>query len=174
MDYQEAIETIQYASAFNSENSRLTKALDVAISAMQELQELQSSTNGSDDAISLDEAILHAKKVAERNRNVLSFEPQDSVDEEIDRNCLKCAKEHEQLAVWLEELKQYKQLGNLEEVREAVEKRKAKKPENVGTEGYRYTDTYRCPTCGGNFSGTGLADYCYHCGQKLNWSEEEK
>lgn len=37
----------------------------------------------------------------------------------------------------------------------------------------RYTDTYRCPTCGGNFSGTGIADYCYHCGQRLDWGEQE-
>ena len=69
----------------------------------------------------------------------------------------------------MQELQQYKKLGTLEEVREAVEKQRAKKPKNVETEGYRYTDTYRCPTCGGNFSGTGIADYCYHCGQRLNW-----
>lgn len=42
MDYQEAIEIIEYASAFNSENSRLTKALNIAISAMQELQEYKN------------------------------------------------------------------------------------------------------------------------------------
>lgn len=69
----------------------------------------------------------------------------------------------------MQELQEYKQLGTLEEVRDAVEKQRAKKPKNVETEGYRYTDTYRCPTCGGNFSGTGIADYCYHCGQRLNW-----
>ena len=67
------------------------------------------------------------------------------------------------------ELLQYRQIGTLEEVREAVEKQKAKNPKNVGIEGYRYTDTYRCPTCGNNFSGTGIANYCYHCGQQLNW-----
>lgn len=73
----------------------------------------------------------------------------------------------------MEELEQYKQLGTLEEVRAAVEKQKRKKPKNVNTEGYRYTDTYRCPICSGNFSGTGIADYCYHCGQALDWSEED-
>ena len=73
----------------------------------------------------------------------------------------------------IDELQEYKQLGTLEEVREAVEKQTAKKPNNVGTEGYRYTDTYRCPTCGGNFSGTGIANYCYHCGQAIDWGEEE-
>ena len=59
----------------------------------------------------------------------------------------------------------------LEVVVEALEKQIAKKPKKTGIEGYRYTDTYRCPICGGNFSGTGIADYCYHCGQKLDWSE---
>lgn len=59
----------------------------------------------------------------------------------------------------------------LEVVVEALEKQIVKKPKKIEAEGYRYTDTYRCPTCGGNFSGTGIADYCYHCGQKLDWSE---
>ena len=62
--------------------------------------------------------------------------------------------------------------GTPEECREAVEKMKAKKPMKTEAEGYRYTDAYRCPTCGGNFSGTGISDYCYHCGQKLDWSDE--
>lgn len=53
----------------------------------------------------------------------------------------------------------------------ALEKQIAKKPKKIEVEGYRYTDTYRCPTCEGNFSGTGIAYYCYHCGQKLDWSE---
>lgn len=73
----------------------------------------------------------------------------------------------------MDELVEYKQLGTLEEVLDAVEKQKRKKPKNVNTEGYRYTDTYRCPTCGGKFSWTGIANYCYHCGQALDWSEEE-
>ena len=59
----------------------------------------------------------------------------------------------------------------LEVVVEALEKQIAKKPRKIEVEGYRYTDTYRCPICGGNFSGTGIADYCYHCGQKLDWNE---
>ena len=73
----------------------------------------------------------------------------------------------------LEEIKQYRAIGTVEECRAAVEKQKAKKPQKTESEGYRYTDTYRCPNCGGNFSGTGIANYCYHCGQKLDWSDEE-
>ena len=59
----------------------------------------------------------------------------------------------------------------LEVVVEALEKQIAKRPKKIEIEGYRYTDTYKCPTCKGNFSGTGIADYCYHCGQKLLWEE---
>ena len=59
----------------------------------------------------------------------------------------------------------------LEVVVEALEKQIAKKPKKTGIEGYRYVDVYICPTCKGNFSGTRIADYCYHCGQKLDWSE---
>ena len=54
---------------------------------------------------------------------------------------------------------------------QSLEKQIAKKPQKTESEGYRYTDTYRCPNCGGNFSGTGIANYCYHCGQKLDWSD---
>lgn len=70
-----------------------------------------------------------------------------------------------------EEVDAYREIGTLEEVKDAMERQQAKKPNNVEAEGYRYTKTYRCPTCGGNFSGTGIANYCYHCGQKLDWEE---
>lgn len=73
----------------------------------------------------------------------------------------------------LSDWRQYRKVGTLEECRAAMEKQTAKKPKKTESEGYRYTDTYRCPNCGGNFSGTGIADYCYHCGQKLDWEGEE-
>lgn len=54
---------------------------------------------------------------------------------------------------------------------EALKKQIPKKPVHIGGDGIRYTDLYRCPNCGQGFTGTGIADYCYHCGQKLDWSE---
>lgn len=46
----------------------------------------------------------------------------------------------------------------------------AKKPIKTTEEtGIRYTYSYRCPNCGGNFMGTGIADFCYHCGQRLDF-----
>ena len=36
----------------------------------------------------------------------------------------------------------------------------------------RYVTTYECPNCGKEITGKGIANYCYHCGQKLDWSGE--
>lgn len=70
-------------------------------------------------------------------------------------------------------LAHYETIGTLEECREAVEKQKQKKPIKAEESRIRYTEGYICPRCGGGFSGTGIAGYCYHCGQAIDWSEEE-
>ena len=62
------------------------------------------------EKLTLEEAIVHAKEVAEKNYSGANFESIDSVDDDIKANCVKCAEEHEQLVEWLEELKHYKQL----------------------------------------------------------------
>ena len=54
---------------------------------------------------------------------------------------------------------------------EALEKQIPKKPIKSDRQEIRYTLTYDCPTCGRQFTGTGFADYCYHCGQALDWSD---
>lgn len=61
------------------------------------------------ERLTLEEAIVHAKEVAEKNYRGADFESIDSVDDDIKANCIKCAEEHEQLAEWLEELKSYKE-----------------------------------------------------------------
>ena len=62
------------------------------------------------ERLTLEEAIVHAKEVAEKNYRGADFEALDSVDDDIKANCVKCAEEHEQLVEWLEELKSYKGL----------------------------------------------------------------
>ena len=57
--------------------------------------------------MTLDEAIAHAKEVAEKNRRQYKNCPVDRKDIEH-QTCEQCTKEHEQLASWLEELKCYK------------------------------------------------------------------
>ena len=73
----------------------------------------------------------------------------------------------------VQQLAEYEDTGLMpEQMRELKERDTAKKPIKTTEEtGIRYTDSYRCPNCGGNFTGTGIADFCYHCGQRLDWSE---
>lgn len=54
----------------------------------------------------------------------------------------------------------------------ALQKQMAKKPIPNEKDNIRFSLCYSCPECGRTFSGTGIADYCYHCGQALDWSEE--
>lgn len=62
------------------------------------------------ERLTLEEAIGHAKEVAEKNYRGADFESINSVDDDIKTNCIKCAEEHMQLVKWLEELKSYKDL----------------------------------------------------------------
>lgn len=55
----------------------------------------------------------------------------------------------------------------------ALEKQIPKKPIKSDRQEIRYTLEYDCPTCGRSFTGTGFADYCYHCGQALDWSDDK-
>ena len=76
------------------------------------------------------------------------------------------------------ELQEYKKLGTLEEVRETVEKQKAKKPI------IQPWSPARCPSCGEELSNNLGDGYYIHrtflkrctnaeCAQRLDWSEEE-
>lgn len=61
------------------------------------------------ERLTLEEAIVHAKEVAEKNYRGADFESIDYIDDDIKTNCIKCAEEHMQLAERLEELKSYKE-----------------------------------------------------------------
>ena len=61
-----------------------------------------------------------------------------------------------------------------DEIIKALEKQTPKKPIKDRKQEIRYTSSYSCSSCGGGFTGTGIADYCYHCGQKLDWSVEDE
>ena len=109
--------------------------------------------------MTLDEAIAHAREVAEEQRNACNLAWVWSNKE----NVKKCAEEHEQLAEWMEELKEYKEIGTPEECRAAVEKQRAKRiihEPNAGRE-----RDWRCPNCDSYINP--YAKYCIGCGQKL-------
>lgn len=62
------------------------------------------------ERLTLEEAIKHAKEVADTNYNdAEKFDSNDSVENYMKANCMKCAEQHEQLVEWLEELKFYKE-----------------------------------------------------------------
>ena len=58
--------------------------------------------------LSIDEAIAHARAVANTQRGKSGICLQNGLECEHFSDCLKCAEEHEQLAEWLEELKAIK------------------------------------------------------------------
>lgn len=71
--------------------------------------------------MTIDEAILHAREVVEKSRKIRN----SAVTVQGEKQCIKCAVEHEQLAEWLEELKE------LRAYKEKIEMRK----------------TYHCEDC---------------------------
>lgn len=56
----------------------------------------------------LEEAIKHAKDVATKKYRQAMLHRANAEDEKLDR-CIECMKEHEQLAEWLEELKELRE-----------------------------------------------------------------
>ena len=52
----------------------------------------------------------------------------------------------------------------------ALEKQIPMKPVKSEKQVVRYVNTYYCPICNLGITGTNIAKWCYHCGQKLDWS----
>lgn len=221
MDYQEAIEIIEYASAFNSDNSRLTKALNTAISAVQELQALHDQGISMERLKDIDfrksvvehinyDTYMSMKEDMEEYKQLGTLEelretvkelklykdaklcliPEDVFSkqcEEVDAyrelgtleelEMLKATHftgaELIKIAIDLKQLNEYKKIGTPEEVRDAVEKQRAKRAK---IKMLCRDIEYWCPNCRESHivmhSKKGL-DYCHHCGQKLDWSNKD-
>ena len=61
----------------------------------------------------------------------------------------------------LKELEQYREIGTIDECREAREKQVPRKPEKSNMQNI-------CPECSGKVLM--YYDYCAHCGQAIDWS----
>lgn len=78
----------------------------------------------------------------------------------------------------LEEVQQYRQIGTVEECREAVDKQTAKKPTLIDYKKYTnfvdnadfLQDAYWCPNCKRVVRS---GSFCRDCGQHIDWSDEE-
>lgn len=79
----------------------------------------------------------------------------------------------------MQKLQEYKKIGTLKEIREAVEKQRAKGPTYAGDgyapDGTFVWDEWLCPRCGSRFEiDFDDYDYCPNCGQHIDWSEEDE
>lgn len=77
--------------------------------------------------MSIDEAIAQEKFKARVDRIKANKRIFHNNDEDEISACHRSAEEHDQIAEWLKELKQYRAIGTVEECRAAVEKQKADK-----------------------------------------------
>lgn len=84
----------------------------------------------------------------------------------------------------LKQLEEYEKIGDLEDVRQAVDKQKFKKPYISEVDSglfdcdtyMKTVDVYKCPACDSFLSIVNEEEYTQHCpkcGQKLDWSDEE-
>lgn len=75
----------------------------------------------------------------------------------------------------LKEVQQYREIGTVEECREAVEKQKAEKIEYetnaVFNNGFGHYRMGKCPICDSRYNSNDEINYCSKCGKKLDWSE---
>ena len=130
--------------------------------------------------MTIDEAISHAREVAEcQKMSARLIEDNAYIPESVDKEAITygntiCANEHEQLAEWLEELKQYRAIGTSEECRAAMEKQTAKKPIHLRNSYFGYQKHKEhvgyCPDCGHQVE----EPYgCPNCLRKIDWGDEE-
>ena len=84
----------------------------------------------------------------------------------------------------LEDVKQYRAIGTVEECRAAMEKQKANKIVHVKLRQSEWGSEYRCPVCESDLIKTVFFNedgtepdkkisWCSGCGQKLDWSDEK-
>lgn len=76
----------------------------------------------------------------------------------------------------MQELEKYREVGTLEECREAMEKQKRKKPDYEGdgfADGKPVYIDWSCPCCRNLFEvDYDEYDYCPSCGQHIDWGDE--
>ena len=122
------------------------------------------------------EAIKHLQSYAEVVDNMIKyckdFEPKADITGYLEKKTVFA------MAISaIKEVHQYREIGSVEECREATEKQKAKKPIPINYKEYIdkvsnaefLEDAYWCPSCK-TYLRSGR--YCNGCGQKLNWKEK--
>lgn len=76
------------------------------------------------------------------------------------------------------ELDAYKEIGTVEECREAVEKQKSGKIEYetnaVFNNGFGHYRMGKCPICDSRYNSNDEINYCSKCGKKLDWRNKDE
>ena len=78
----------------------------------------------------------------------------------------------------LKEIQQYREIGTVEECREAVEKQAAERinyeTNAVFNNGFGYYRIGKCSICNSCYNSNDEIKYCSKCGKKLDWSKENE
>ena len=133
-----------------------------AIEILEEVKELDDTMYAYNPAYmnALDMAIEAIEEIQLYKDNKLCLVPEDVYS----RQC--------------SELDAYKEIGTVEECREAVEKQKAEKIEYetnaVFNNGFGHYRMGKCPICDSRYNSNDEINYCSKCGKKLDWSEENE
>ena len=131
------------------------------------------------------EAIKHLQSYAEVVDNMIKyckdFEPKADITGYLEKKTVFA------MAISaLKEVQQYREIGTVEECREAVETQKAKKPVCKPTpynESVGFNEEWFCPSCGAyiGYFYEGMdepeqMEYCNECGQHIarDWSDENE
>lgn len=64
---------------------------------------------------------------------------------------------------------QFDYIEEIEIATKSLKKQIPMKPIKSEEQSVRYVNTYYCPVCRLGITGTNIAKWCYHCGQKLDW-----
>lgn len=108
----------------------------------------EGTNNGS-----IDDVIARARACARNERNKQKiYNALEGTSPYYSQNCAKLAEENDQLADWLEELKEY---------------RAKCKPRCLG-------NSYDCGLCHTWIGYYGDCNYCRNCGKKIDWEQVKK
>ena len=90
------------------------------------------------------------------------FDPKADISRFLERKTV-----YEMAITALEEIQQYREIGTVEECKEASEKRKGMQVNEI------HVDKYICPSCGAENTNRDLGCpgdyYCPECGQAIYW-----
>lgn len=169
MTEQEAIKLLKIKRTFNNGSNADVEAIDMAISALEEIQQYRALGTVEDIKKIINFLSLDGEKGLIDDMNMLNQYRMLGTVEEF-KNCkdILSKAEADELSKVIDEWLLYQKIGKVEEIQEAMEKQIAKKV--IETDDKPYGG--KCPCCG-EILHTSFMDtnYCHWCGNKLTGLE---